>query len=260
MPLGICHLASYLNHSCVANANRCYYGDLMMVYALEDVPRGKEITIEYLPASTDLRRQGRFQISFGFTCDCQMCLEQAQNPSVDERIRICARIEQVLQREAVQADIAELEELLRQLSATYHNEKYRVNMAFPLSELADRYFRFLPLGHLKSILALEQALEYCTSISPMGLPRITFCTRIMCLAFSSVNDEHLIRAKKKMLDLVRVYAGVEPNVFRKIWVPAILAYDPIGSMLETGIQSFDAENDLRKTRELRRRLWKQRGG
>jgi hypothetical protein len=44
---GLWHLPSFLNHSCVANASVDFLGDMLFVFAKEDIGKSDEITINY---------------------------------------------------------------------------------------------------------------------------------------------------------------------------------------------------------------------
>jgi hypothetical protein len=169
-----------------------------------------------------------------------MCVEQSRNPSVDERMAIWRRIPELQPKSPTRSVIHELEELVRQLNETHHNDKYRVLMAEVLENIADRYVKLSE--DKQTILAFRKALTHCTSTSPVGLFRINWCARIMGLARQSGNDEYIIPAKKTMLDLVRVYAGAGADVFGEVWVPALLVHED-DNMMDLIIPCFDAETD-----------------
>jgi tetratricopeptide (TPR) repeat protein len=251
LPMGFYYLPSFFNHSCVANAARFFYGDFLMVYAIEDIAKGDEITIEYLPAGDDLQRQERFIFSFGFGCGCPMCAEQARNPDIDRRIEVWRRV-QVVQRRTTysRADVRELEELLEELEETYHDEKYRVNLVMPLCAIAEGYVHFKQ--YEKGILAFQKALKYNLSISPFGLLRVLGFAKIIFLAVRSANDQYVMPAKSGLFDLVRVHAGVDQDTFIQVWLPALLT-DPATDVIECIVPLIGlTEAQLRQTREARR--------
>jgi hypothetical protein len=229
----------------------------MMVFAVTDLRQGEEVTIEYLTAGEDIDRQSRYRMSFWFECNCPMCLEQARNPSIDERREIWRRIPPLLNRSPTTAAIAGLEQLLQRLEATYHADKYRVNLAPGLSILGNWYFAYSE--HMKAILAFQKALSCCTTSSPEAVGRILWYANIMYLAIHSVNDRYVIPAKKAMLDLVRVYAGVPAKVFTEVWVPVLAEYEVTSIFQSVGpLLSIEIEADLRRTREQRRAVWEAR--
>jgi hypothetical protein len=223
-----------------------------MVYAVENLRQGEEVTIEYLPAGDDIHRQGRFQMSFGFQCSCPMCLEQARNPSVPEREAIWSQIEALAQRDYTRADLIEMEGLIQQLEATYHDDKYRVNLATALSIIADWYVHWLE--HKKAVLAFQKALALSTTSSPAGISLVVWCAKMTCL-----NDEFVIPGKKTMLDLVRVYSGASETVFFEVWMPALIAWEDTDEVdLIEPLVSVKREADLRETRSARRLSWTNR--
>ena len=70
----------------LANATRIFHGDLMMVYALSDIKKGREITIAYHnPDDRYVKRARHLQRSYGFTCDCALCKLERKDPKQEER-------------------------------------------------------------------------------------------------------------------------------------------------------------------------------
>jgi hypothetical protein len=254
LPMGLYDLPSYLNHSCVAHAVFFFYGDFIMIHAVTNLARGEEVTIEYLPASDDMDRQQRFEVSFWFDCDCAMCLEQSRNPSIEQRKEICARIDDVIKREGTPANIRELEGLRLQLEETYHNDKYRVNLFDPLSALAEWYEDLKE--YKKAILAHQKAITHCTSITPIGIQRILNFGTILSLAYQSACDEYVLPAQKSMLNVARVYAGVPEDVFIQVWIPALSkCKDTLRLNFLRLLFPIKSEEQLKRNREIRRRNW-----
>ncbi|EKX51700.1 hypothetical protein GUITHDRAFT_55948, partial [Guillardia theta CCMP2712] len=71
---GLYPLASFINHSCEPNAIISFDGNKLVVRALENIPRGTEITIAYveLYAPLDVRRDALLSRK-GFLCRCSRC-------------------------------------------------------------------------------------------------------------------------------------------------------------------------------------------
>ncbi len=71
------YLSSFCNHSCIPNATRALFGDVMVVRALLPLSQGDEITLGYISPeiSTD-ERQKSLKQSFGFQCNCWYCREE----------------------------------------------------------------------------------------------------------------------------------------------------------------------------------------
>jgi hypothetical protein len=184
-----------------------------------------------------------------------MCLEQERHPSVDLRKRIHSDIQRLLRMAQFTFTVlAQIDNARQQLEDTYHNDKYHVTLAMPLTIIADEYFH--GKEHKKAVLCSRNALTYCTSISPVSLARIVWYAKIMFLAYNSLNDSYILPARTAMLDLVRVYAGAQADVFFEIWVPALGGMDAKAIFdLITRRLPVDKEADFKANRELRRRGW-----
>jgi hypothetical protein len=67
--------ASYVNHSCLPNAVRTFIGDIRFMRATRDIEAGDEITNQYISPDIDISsRQEQFRATWGFECDCELCL------------------------------------------------------------------------------------------------------------------------------------------------------------------------------------------
>lgn len=71
---GIFLRASFLNHSCAANAVAAFIGDLIIIHASKNIKKGEEITIAYGPR--ELNFQKKLQ-KYGFVCTCAHCKADA---------------------------------------------------------------------------------------------------------------------------------------------------------------------------------------
>jgi TPR repeat protein len=76
--------ASFLNHSCLANAHRLMFGDIIMLLAGRDIPKGEEVTISYLSGTWESPENLERLRKWVSNCDCPLC--QAVRPHED-RIR-----------------------------------------------------------------------------------------------------------------------------------------------------------------------------
>jgi len=47
---GLWLFPSYFNHSCFANCQRVFFGDVMFVYASRDINTGEELNFRYFPS------------------------------------------------------------------------------------------------------------------------------------------------------------------------------------------------------------------
>ncbi|KAL1851355.1 hypothetical protein Daus18300_012601 [Diaporthe australafricana] len=78
---GIWIHASYMNHSCLANASRAFFGDMMIVRATRDIKAGEEILMSYYPAQTSFTKRKERLSSWGFRCGCPLCRVESQVPA-----------------------------------------------------------------------------------------------------------------------------------------------------------------------------------
>jgi hypothetical protein len=107
----------------------------------------------------------------------------------------------------------------------------------------------------KGILAFRKSLSHNTTISPDGLLRLITFSKIMYLSFLSGNDQYFFDARKNLLDMVRIYAGVDAKTFMEVWLPALVAYEPT-SVIKCSVRLFGLnESQLRQNREMRRQAW-----
>uniref|UniRef100_A0A914QK96 SET domain-containing protein n=1 Tax=Panagrolaimus davidi TaxID=227884 RepID=A0A914QK96_9BILA len=66
-------LPSYFNHSCLANAHRTFYGDVMVIHATVDIKKGEEICLSYVSPLLEYSvRKQKFN-AWKFTCNCELC-------------------------------------------------------------------------------------------------------------------------------------------------------------------------------------------
>lgn len=84
---GIYPMASFFNHDCLPNACRFEYVDTdvnnrsntdIIVRVIHDVPEGREICLSYFPVNYKYsERQQRLKEDYGFTCNCDRCVVEA---------------------------------------------------------------------------------------------------------------------------------------------------------------------------------------
>ncbi|RUS13460.1 hypothetical protein BC937DRAFT_95280 [Endogone sp. FLAS-F59071] len=84
--LGLWILASYFNHSCLANARYQNMGDFIFVRSTRDITKGEEICVSYvLPFDEYDKREKTFN-DREFRCQCQLCeFERAQPEATRHR-------------------------------------------------------------------------------------------------------------------------------------------------------------------------------
>jgi hypothetical protein len=84
---GLWILASYINHSCLGNVEKEYIGDLMLLRATRPIASGEEITHAYdLSSDYDARREALMR-TWGFKCDCKLCVAEEEDSSAVRKRR-----------------------------------------------------------------------------------------------------------------------------------------------------------------------------
>ncbi|KAI2462968.1 hypothetical protein F4781DRAFT_152782 [Annulohypoxylon bovei var. microspora] len=71
--------AAYINHSCVANVEREYVGDMMVLRASRPIRSGEEIFHRYDGSSGYEARQRALKTTWGFRCGCAVCAAEKKN-------------------------------------------------------------------------------------------------------------------------------------------------------------------------------------
>ncbi|KAF0326683.1 TPR domain-containing protein [Colletotrichum asianum] len=79
---GIWTIASHINHSCLENCCRSFIGDVMIVRASRDMPAGTELVFCYqsLDTGDDYKATQKRFLKWGFTCECELCLDKKMTP------------------------------------------------------------------------------------------------------------------------------------------------------------------------------------
>lgn len=88
--LGVWPLASFINHSCAANAFRLHTGDTLFLHASRPIEAGEEITLSYVNAllPKKMRHELLDNDSWEFKCNCSRCeLETKLDPPLKQVTR-----------------------------------------------------------------------------------------------------------------------------------------------------------------------------
>ncbi|KAG9228500.1 hypothetical protein BJ875DRAFT_526591 [Amylocarpus encephaloides] len=143
--------ASYTNHSCVPNCGRAFIGDMMIVRALHALPKGTEITHQYIApdASTLFRRKG-FPTNWGFECACRLCSGERESPDTIHTKR--TDLAKKIKKEALKmaptskipiANIRTVERMMRKLEDLHERSVYanlpRLTLVHPSIWLMEVY-------------------------------------------------------------------------------------------------------------------------
>ncbi|KAF2811344.1 tetratricopeptide [Mytilinidion resinicola] len=129
---GIWIWTAYANHSCIAaNAEKEFIGDLIVLRATRPIPAGEEIFISYDWSSDYDARQSNLMTTWGFECDCALCVaEKADDPAVrNKRRELEGEADAFIEREhwakAKRVVIAKAQRLAKAIDETYDGERYK---------------------------------------------------------------------------------------------------------------------------------------
>ena len=70
---GLFYACSFMNHSCIPNAYRIAFGDIMVIRANIDLKKGAEITQSYMSRAPYHHRASGLKERWGVDCTCVMC-------------------------------------------------------------------------------------------------------------------------------------------------------------------------------------------
>jgi tetratricopeptide (TPR) repeat protein len=163
---GVWILPSFINHSCVDNARRCFYGDLLMVRAIKDLRAGEEVLISYCPGTAEVRqnRMRWWQIN----CDCPWCNERVNTPR-----QAVERREYLLKTGPWSRDghrrLSSIIKWIQSLDATYRpGDQFKNEMAPPLLTLMAAYMHEANADQAiatgRRILGLQPAIQAGTRV------------------------------------------------------------------------------------------------
>uniref|UniRef100_A0A914YKT8 SET domain-containing protein n=1 Tax=Panagrolaimus superbus TaxID=310955 RepID=A0A914YKT8_9BILA len=138
-----CHLfilPSYFNHSCIANAHRNIYGDVMVIHASTNIKKGDEICLAYIHPLTHDRKKSLN--CWNFTCQCYLCKADAKDEQCSKRSHIFNEfVKYSTNQNAPQTVTEKREALLKQMRKTYDNQnKFKIHLAKMLTDLSSNYF------------------------------------------------------------------------------------------------------------------------
>lgn len=136
-PVALFLLPSYINHSCIPSTHCVYHGDVMIIRAGENIPKGKEITRRYA-WSPSFYYRGRGLSKYFDECDCKLCEEERAE---DQELR--ATRDRLLQdliqtpREVLTVTMAQY--MVKEIQLTYPTSRrtFRPGMAYAYNRHAD---------------------------------------------------------------------------------------------------------------------------
>ncbi|XDG02703.1 hypothetical protein ABKA04_002318 [Annulohypoxylon sp. FPYF3050] len=123
--------AAYINHSCVANVEKEYVGDMMILRASQPLKSGQEIFHRYDESSDYETRQRSLMTTWGFHCTCALCIVEETDDSTlrKRRLELTIEADRLIAREhwahAKKLAVARAKRIMQAIEDTYQEEKYR---------------------------------------------------------------------------------------------------------------------------------------
>lgn len=122
--------AAYMNHACLANAKKEYFGDLLLLRATRAIKSGAEIFHTYQDALDFEARQAALMTTWGFECRCALCVaELADGKELrDSRMQLAGEVEAFIEKTAwagaKRLAVRKAQRLALALEQTYDEERY----------------------------------------------------------------------------------------------------------------------------------------
>ncbi|KAH7725847.1 TPR domain protein [Aphelenchoides avenae] len=153
-------LPAFVNHSCVGNAYRAFYGDVLVGHAIRDIKKGEEITWSYVEGEQPLEAREESLRHYGFRCECELCQLDRSDTRHEEREKIAKKCEKMvpLMEKEPERYVAEFASLVRQMRETYSARMaFRLRLKDPLNAL---FVAYSEVGRLEDALqAGKESLE-----------------------------------------------------------------------------------------------------
>ncbi|KAI0133493.1 TPR domain protein [Xylariales sp. AK1849] len=211
---GIWPLSSYINHSCMSNCRRSFIGDMLVARATKDLAAGTELRWCYqVPsAHTSYEESQKRLSSWGFTCDCELCLDRKSTPqkTIQRRKGLVKDLNEAMRNLEAGTQIPKAQRLLGQLEKTYPTRDGVLQL-----ELWDSYFE------LGQALAKQSKLSEAIEMTIKGFRALGYIIvayllgddsrrspRLEITRWGQVNQETM----EAFLQLFKVYLKVAPEL------------------------------------------------
>lgn len=128
---GLWPRAALINHSCIPNSEREFFGDLMVIRATKNIAKGEEIVHSYDESGLYEARQRALMTTWGFECTCGLCaVEKGEDPMVLEKRRILTKavdtfLKSVSLSTNIKLAVSKAKRLVKSIDETYDEKKYR---------------------------------------------------------------------------------------------------------------------------------------
>ena len=76
--IGLWFYSSLINHSCLPNCDYIGIGDFIFIVSIEDIPKGDELTISYVPNDIEYSERIEKLKNLDFKCQCKLCKKEEE--------------------------------------------------------------------------------------------------------------------------------------------------------------------------------------
>ena len=76
--IGLWFYSSLINHSCLPNCDYIGIGDFIFIISIEDIPKGDELTISYVPNDIEYSERIEKLKNWDFKCQCKLCKKEEE--------------------------------------------------------------------------------------------------------------------------------------------------------------------------------------
>uniref|UniRef100_A0A915CQF9 SET domain-containing protein n=1 Tax=Ditylenchus dipsaci TaxID=166011 RepID=A0A915CQF9_9BILA len=215
---GLWTFPSYINHSCMENCMRIFYGDIMMVYAAIDLKKGDEILYSYVhPLQDHKERQLRLRL-YNFTCNCELCELDKLDPSYDQRVKLCEQMEQLESTIDIfgpEHALQKMESLMKKIRQSYaQREKLQLQMFYPLRSMNEVYKLSDQLD--KSLKITQQSIDCLSDQLRIDLGPSLY-VQMAELHEQTGNTKQAKQCIQQAMDLNEIRMGSDEQIFKWIY-------------------------------------------
>uniref|UniRef100_A0A914P1I9 SET domain-containing protein n=1 Tax=Panagrolaimus davidi TaxID=227884 RepID=A0A914P1I9_9BILA len=183
-------LPSYFNHSCLANAHRTFYGNIMVIHANMDIKKGDEICLAYISPMEDFSVRKKTLNKWGFTCLCKLCELDSKDKYCEKRNKMVKEFGEYVRNNfpttfspsailSLKNIITEGEKVLKEVRKSYDDRKeFRTKLIDVLILLSHQYFTLdSPKGieYGEEVLTLMDNSLNCAKSIPQAYVNLAAC-------------------------------------------------------------------------------------
>jgi hypothetical protein len=217
---GVALFTSFCNHSCVYNADRLMFGDMILLYACRDIKKGEEITISYDRDTWDNRPsrtvEGRETLRHWFPiCDCPLCDAMTKGPNA-ERVQELLKVAEM----PVQSE-DDLKEHIR-----VYNEVRQIYEEFPAKPFLDQFALDIGNEFLERDDWQQAARFYDLAAEGSGRieSRIVAAISGAEMALKMGNRRKAAELLAHGYDVIRLFSGLDFETFAWLYDPLMATY------------------------------------